>query len=222
MNKPTKIIIFSLTGLLAFSGAYFAGLALYLRAETPQRFEQAVARVEHPVSHVDLSTWQLEALLAIQDPNFFTHSGTDFGSGVMTTITQGLAKSFYFDGYEPGPGAKYRQSLLARFALDPVVSKEDQLDLFLGSVYLGHVGGGQAVRGFHQAADIFFQKTLGELTKEEYLALLATLPAPNLMGPHANPEANARQAARIGRLADGECSRAGMWHGHQVSCPEDV
>lgn len=222
MNKPLKIITFSITGLLVLSTAYFAGLIVYQRAETPHKYEFAVSQVKNPVSRSDLSDWQLEALLAIQDPQFFVHSGTDFSGGVMTTITQSLAKSLYFDNFKPGVAAKFKQSLLARFSLGPVISKEDQLDLFLGSVYLGHVGGGRAVNGFHEAANFYFQKTLTELTSAEFLSLLATLPAPNRIGPHADPEANALQAARIERLVNGECSRAGMWHGHRLNCPEDA
>lgn len=190
------------------------------RAETAETFARATLGVEHPVSHTELSDWQLEALLAIQDPNFYRHAGTDFGGGVMNTISQSLCKTLYFDDYRRGR-QKLRQSLLARFALDPVISKNDQLDLFLGSVYLGHVDG-QAVRGFRQGAAVHFGKSLDELAETEYLALLASLAAPNRIGPHADAEANAEQAGRIARLVNGECSRAGLLQGHRVLCPSDA
>ena len=217
MKAVAKLTLFLLAAPLLLALVYYTADAVHLRSKTPQLFEDAVAAVAHPVSRTELADWQRDALLAIQDPNFFRHDGTDFGGGVMTTITQALAKQLYFDGYERGV-AKIRQSVLARFALDAVIAKDDQLDLFLGSVYLGHVRGAP-VHGFREAAQVFFGKPLQDLRDDEFLALLATLPAPNRIGPHADPDANAEQARRIAMLVKGDCRRAGLWHGHRIDCP---
>ena len=217
MKSAAKLAMSLLFLPLLLGLVYYTADAIHLRSKTPRLFGDAMAAVAHPVSRTELVDWQRDALLAIQDPNFYRHNGTDFGGGVMTTITQALAKRMYFDGYERGV-AKIRQSVLARFALDPVISKDDQLDLFLGSVYLGHVRG-EPVHGFGEAAEVFFGKALQDLRDEEFLALLATLPAPNRIGPHADPDANAEQARRIALLINGDCRRAGLWHGHRIDCP---
>jgi membrane carboxypeptidase/penicillin-binding protein len=219
MKLRARIILGLLLAAPALAVAYYGFVAAEHHARTPELFRAAAASVTRPVTRDDLSERQLNALLAIQDPGFYRHGGTDFTGGVMTTISQALSKTLYFDGYRPGRDL-LRQSVLARFALDPVIPKDDQLDLFLGSVYLGHVGG-RPVRGFAQAAQIHFGKDLEALDDAEFMALLATLAAPNRLGPHADPAANAAQADRIARLAAGECERAGLWHGHRVECPND-
>ena len=46
----------------------------------------------------------------------------------MTTISQGLVKVLYFpSGFRPGI-AKIRQTLIAQYAFDASVSKQEQLD----------------------------------------------------------------------------------------------
>jgi membrane carboxypeptidase/penicillin-binding protein len=91
----------------------------------------------YPIDLSSLSSRQLEILLKVEDPRFFEHKGVDFstpGAGI-TTITQGLVKHLYFDQFRPGI-AKIRQTLIAVYVLNPLMSKEDQLRLFINTVYL--------------------------------------------------------------------------------------
>jgi membrane peptidoglycan carboxypeptidase len=123
-------------------------------------------------------------LLAIEDPAFTRHRGVDLetpGAG-MTTITQGLVKLIYFpNGFKQGV-AKVRQTLIAQHALDPLVSKNDQIQLFLNICYLSSKNG-QPIHGYAAAAQAYFGKSFAELTDEEFLSLVAMHIAPDSLKP---------------------------------------
>jgi membrane carboxypeptidase/penicillin-binding protein len=150
----------------------------------------------------DFSLDQLTILLSVEDPVFYTHRGYDFftpGAG-WTTITEGLVKWYYFDNYKPGL-AKIRQILIAAFVLDPVVSKDNQLRLFINKVYLGQIAG-RPVEGFASASRVYFHKEFSELGRDEYMALVAMIIAPETVNVIKQPDANAERVKRIAHLVD--------------------
>jgi len=161
-----------------------------------------------------LSEEQLAILLAVEDPEFFTHHGVDLrtpGAG-MTTITQGLVKFLYFDEFRPGI-AKVRQSLLA-IGFDWAIDKPTQLAIFLNSGNLG-THDEREVLGFDEAARSYFGKPFAELTRAEYVALVAMCVGPNAMNVATHPERNAERVHRIERLLAGACRPAGwrdVWY----------
>ena len=168
----------------------------------------ALASQSDALGVYDLTEEQLHILLAVQDPGFFDHAGTDFSGGTMTTITQALVKVYYFDQFKPG-FRKIEQSLIARYALDRLVSKEDQLVLFLNVSYLGTVDGHE-IHGFQDGALTYFGRSLGSLTGDEFIALVAMLAGPNHFNPVRNPKALERRVGQIQRLLAGECERGGL------------
>ncbi|EYT98417.1 hypothetical protein PA99_4389 [Pseudomonas aeruginosa PA99] len=100
----------------------------------------------------------------------------------MTTISQGLVKLLYFpDGFHQGL-AKIRQTLIAQYAFDALVPKNEQLELLLNIAYMGH-SGGSAIRGFPAAARRYFGKEFGTLSDAEFTSLVAMLIAPNAYIP---------------------------------------
>jgi len=68
----------------------------------------------------------------------------------------------YFEHFRQGL-PKIRQTLIARFALDPLVSKEDQLLLFVNEVHMGQVDG-QEVDGLVSTSQAYFGKHVSELS----------------------------------------------------------
>lgn len=157
-------------------------------------------------------------LLKIEDPNFYRHKGVDFstpGAG-MTTITQSLAKRFYFDRFRPG-FAKLEQSLIARFVLDPAMPKDRQLEAYLNHTYLGSPDG-KAIIGYADAARHYFGKEPGQLSDRQFLSLVAMTIAPNELDPQRNGEANAERVRRIERLLAGECQPRGLRDVRYESC----
>jgi membrane peptidoglycan carboxypeptidase len=160
----------------------------------------------YPLQLKDLSPWQQEALLKVEDPGFHHHGGVDFstpGQGI-TTLTQGLVKLLYFDKFQPGL-AKLRQTLIAALVLDPLVSKQDQLLLFINLVPMG----GQT-RGLAEAAQAYYHKPFAELSQDEYLALVGTIIAPATFNPQRYPQRNQERVARIKKLLGGEYKPKGL------------
>ena len=73
-------------------------------------------------------------MLTVQDPKFYEHSGYDFttpGAGV-TTITQAMTKYLYFKKFTKG-FKKIEQTLIAWLAITPMVTKDEQLTVFINT-----------------------------------------------------------------------------------------
>ena len=173
-------------------------IVLDARQRTPQILAQSYDTRPMPLTLQSFPPGYLDLLLAVQDPTFYNHRGVNFLArpGRMTTVTQSLVKSLYFERFEPGVVNKIRQTLIARYALDPMTSKEQQLTLFVNTVYLGSLNG-WPVNGFEQGALIYFGRSLDALTRDEYVSLLAMLDAPNALNVLTQPAANAERVAQL-------------------------
>jgi membrane carboxypeptidase/penicillin-binding protein len=163
---------------------YYLNEIRVARNETPALVAEAWQRYGKRLTLSDLSPDRRRVLLAVEDPAFFRHRGVDLytpGAG-MTTMTQGLVKLLYFPGgFEQGI-AKIRQTLIAEYALDALVSKDEQLELFLNMAYLG-TKNGKAVHGFAPAAQAYFGKEFAALSETEYQSLVAMFIAPDHLVP---------------------------------------
>lgn len=183
------------TVLIITIATYFVSAIVSARSSTPERIAIARSKIAVSLKATQLSDQQLKQLLKFQDENFFEHGGTDFSSGRITTITQGLVKFIYFENFKPGL-AKIKQSLIARFALNSLVSKDEQLNLFLSLAYLGNYNGVE-VRGFGQASQIYFGKQFSEISQDEYFSLLVMLSSPDGLNIKLEPTLNAERVAQL-------------------------
>ena len=151
-----------------------------------------------------------DALLAVEDSDFWTHGGIDFGgigraffrnlthSGPLhgaSTITQQLARDTYLTK-EQRWTRKIVEALLA-IKIEHALSKEQILEIYMNQIYLGN-----RAYGFAAAAERYYGKTLDKLGTAE-MALLIGLPKnPNGLNPAIYPErARRRQAVVLERLA---------------------
>ena len=147
-----------------------------------------------------LSFERQAALLKIEDPSFYSHRGVDFitpGAG-WTTITQNLAKHFYFDNFQQG-FMKIKQTLCAWLALDPLVDKQTQLTIYINTAYFGN-----GAVGLKDAAATYFDKEVSALTDDEFLSLIASLINPNELNIRDHPQENEQRVRRIHKLLSGE------------------
>jgi monofunctional glycosyltransferase len=153
--------------------------------------------------HTALSVAQFDAIVKVQDPTFRNHGGVEWPSPLTTTtITQSLVKRLFFNPFRPGI-QKLEQTLIAWMIVDPNISKNTQLHAFAQTAYFGHKDG-QAVIGFEAAAMAWFNAYLKELTNDQFLSLLAMLPAPNALAPGSAQ--SAERVVRIKRLLSGKCN----------------
>ncbi len=140
----------------------------------------------------------VNAFIAAEDQRFFSHPGIDVfgiarairnnfsGGGKLqggSTITQQVAKNFFFSS-EQRFERKVKEMILS-FRIERAYTKDKILELYLNQIFLGRQAYGVAA-----AAQIYFNKSLEELTVAE-AAFLAALPqAPSRF----NPEKNSRVA----------------------------
>jgi len=204
MKRKIRIGLILIAIMIAGTISYFTFVIIKARSDTPGTISAALHSKNIVLKKTDLSSWQLNVLLAVEDPGFYHHTGVDLttpGAGA-TTITQGLVKLLYFNDFTPGFD-KVKQTLIARYVLDPSVSKDDQLVLFINNVYLGNYDGKQVV-GLSNAANIYYHKTIAQLTEDEYISVIAMIIAPNNFHIINKPEQNSERVMRIKKLVSGE------------------
>lgn len=199
-------IVLAVVVLAALIG-YEAFALVRAKARTPAALAAVAVR---EVRLQDIPPARIAAFLAVDDPGFWRHHGVDFqtpGQG-MTTLTQSLVKRMYFEHFRPG-FPKIEQDLIARFVLDPAMSKTDQLEVAIDYSYMGHLDGREII-GFPAAARAYYGKDLRALTDREFLGLVALLNAPDALDPRRHPAANAERVVRIERLLAGLCRPRGL------------
>src|SRR3954452_20309812 len=156
---------------------------------TPVQTFARERRVE--LSYDEYPPLVVHAFLSAEDKAFFKHHGIDFpglvgavadftaksvtGGGRAkggSTITQQVAKYLLKDS-SYNIGRKVREAILA-FRLESTLSKEQILELYLNSIFLG-----RNAYGVQSAARAYFDKDVNELTLPEaaYLAVLPKAPA---------------------------------------------
>ncbi len=192
--------------LLALMCAYYAIEVWKARTYTTETLLPKLKDTVYPLTLADLTPRQRGILLKVQDPAFYSHGGVDLttpGAG-LTTITQALVKILYFEKFHPGV-AKIRQTLIAAYALDPLVGKDEQLRLFINLIGLG-----EGTHGFEEGARHYFGKDFRGLDEDQYLALVAMIIAPRNFSLSQHPERNRERVARIKRLVAGEYQPKGL------------
>ncbi|HEY1149505.1 MAG TPA: transglycosylase domain-containing protein, partial [Pseudoduganella sp.] len=160
------------------------------------------------VSIKDVPDMMKKTILAIEDTRFYEHGGIDwiralgaaranlaggFRQGA-STITMQVARNFFLSR-EKVVSRKLTEILLA-YKIEAALSKDQILELYMNQIYLG-----QRSFGFAGAAQVYFGKSLKELSIAE-IAMLAGLPKnPSRHNPISNPKrAKARQQVVLARV----------------------
>ncbi|WP_422006668.1 transglycosylase domain-containing protein [Pyruvatibacter mobilis] len=166
-------------------------------------------RQEENVPLHEMPPYLVHAVLAMEDKRFYRHWGVDI-LGVLraaranfvanriveggSTITQQLARNLYLDASREF-GRKAQEAALA-FWLEQQLSKDEILELYLNRIYLG-----AGAYGVEAASQVYFRKSVRELTLSE-AALIAGLPkAPAQLSPARDLQlAHERAALVLDRL----------------------
>lgn len=182
------------------------GRLLYQIADTDMGINQVVPLQELP-------DCMIQATLATEDANFYSHPGVDIqgvaralwinvkGGEVMaggSTITQQVARNLLFDPAQRAERSlrrKLREGVLA-LQLTWTYSRDEILSIYLNQTYYGNLA-----YGVEAASRAHFGKHAADLTLAE-CAMLAGLPqAPGQYDPLTNPDAaKERQAVVLGLM----------------------
>lgn len=223
MARVLKVSLTAVAAIVLLYGIYLVSELFQARALTRKVIIPSLTAANLTLSKADLSSRQLEILLTVEDPTFFSHHGIDLrtpGAG-LTTITQSLVKILYFDHFKPGL-AKIKQSLLAFFVLDPMISKDDQLKLYLNRMFLGTDANNQPIIGFQNAAQVYFNKDFQDLTEDETIAIVAMIIAPQVFHIKNRPQLSQERVARIKKLLTGEYQPKGLFDMYYGPMPPEV
>jgi membrane carboxypeptidase/penicillin-binding protein len=203
-----KLIFLALITVCLITVGYYAWELVDARYIKGRSYVESV--LESPamaLTSKDLSPGKLKILLTVQDPGFFQHKGVDFstpGNG-WTTLTQSVCKFIYFDNFKPGI-RKIKQTLLARYALNELASKDEQITMYLNLVWFD-----DGVRGFAAAARHFYAKPFARLSDDEFTALMAMTALPRNLNPKTHPKANAERVRRIKAVLAGKYKPLGLF-----------
>ncbi len=136
-----------------------------------------------------------QAVLTAEDDRFYGHSGVDYLGIVRaalnnlsggprqgaSTITQQVARNFFLSSEQTLKRKAYE--ILLAWKIEHNLSKDQILEVYMNQIYLG-----QRSFGFSSAAQIYFGKSLQEISVAE-AAMLAGLPkAPSAYNPVVNPK----------------------------------
>lgn len=156
-----------------------------------------------PLSAIPLKMQQ--AVLAIEDQNFYLHPGVNpfttlaavvtniFGDKPYlvggSTITQQLARNFFLTEELAVEQAARRRSYARKaqewfisIVLERRASKDEILELYLNDVYLGQRGS-FAIHGVAQASRLFFGKDVSNLSLGEAALIAGIIQSPSSLSP---------------------------------------
>lgn len=149
-----------------------------------------------PVAIEDVPEHLKQAYIAAEDANFYDHHGFDI-KGIMramweivttgekqsggSTITQQLTRNVFLS-LDQTWSRKIKELFLS-VKLERTISKDEILELYLNKILLGHRAYGVAA-----AADVYYGKTLDQLTLAQMAMLAAPPKAPSRINPITSPE----------------------------------
>ena len=161
----------------------------------PDNFEDRVL-----VFYDDIPSSLIQALLAVEDRNYFSHAGIDL-RGVLralyqnilgrqleqggSTITQQLVKNFFLS-QERTLSRKVNEVIMA-LLMERHYSKEEILAAYINEVYLGQQGR-RSVHGFGTAAEFYFARPLNELRLPQIALLVAMVKGASYYNPRRHPQ----------------------------------
>lgn len=222
LGKAALLLLLLLLAYLAVAASW-AGASLH----------QLLVR-QPTVQAMPLSPRQLDILLRIEDPSFFSHHGLSLGDGQgVATISSAVARELFLYG----PGLEGMRGVLQGFyrgvfecckkvdfgrdamalVLDARVSKERQLALYVAGIYMGRREGRQ-VRGLEAAALAYLGKPLGQVDDDGMAQLVTMIRAPNALHPVRERTAYQARLARVRAVLAGRCRPAGWFDTEYAHC----
>jgi len=166
-----------------------------------------------PLSYDSIPNRMVEAVLAAEDDNFFEHNGIDYPGLVRATlhhlvsgdrsqgggtITMQLTRGIFLS-----PEKSYRRKLQEIFLslrIEHELTKQEILALYMNKMFLG-----QRAYGIAAAAEVYFGKTVDQLSLPEIALIAGTFRLPSRDNPVANPEfARQRRAYVLRRMREKE------------------
>ena len=166
-----------------------------------------------PLAFDAIPTQMVNAVLAAEDDRFFEHSGIDY-PGLIRAIARHLASGDRGEGGGTitmqltrgiflSPEKTYRRKLQEIFLalrIEQELTKQEILALYVNKMFLG-----QRAYGVGAASEVYFGKSVSQLTLPEIALIAGTFRLPSRDNPIANPElARQRRGYVLRRMREKE------------------
>ena len=165
-------------------------------------------RNRSPISYSDLPQHLIDAVIAVEDPDFFDHNGFDFTRHLFSpsqSISEQIVNNFYLH-FSENRIVSYLKKVFLVLQLERICSKEDILTLYLNTRYFG-----MTIVGIQQAVRTYFACNAKNLKVEESAVLVGMLKASTKFNPIRNPHLSLkrrnvilRQMQKYGMLGEKE------------------
>lgn len=163
------------------------------------------------ISYKDLPQDYINAVVAIEDRQFFQHSGVNV-RGILrallrnasegetqqggSSITQQLVKNFFLTSERTFK--RKSQEIMISLVLETKLKKEEIFQLYANEIFMGQ-NGSYSIHGVGEAAQVYFNKDVVNLNLQECAFLAGIIRGPSLYSPYRDPE---RAKARRNQVLD--------------------
>ena len=152
------------------------------------------------VHYSDIPQILVQAVISVEDKRFFQHSGFDpirivkaawvdlrehRSAQGASTLSQQLARSFWLD--QRKTFRRKLAELIITLQLEQRLSKQQIFEYYANQIDLGHRGSFD-VRGFGEAAEVYFGKDISRLTLPEAATLAGLIQRPSYFNPYRWPD----------------------------------
>lgn len=155
----------------------------------------------------------IDAIVATEDSKFFSHNGVDWArflkasalqllgrseAGGASTLTMQVSKNTYTSAEASGIKGiirKFTDVYISEFKIEPNYSKEEILEFYVNSYYLGN-----SSYGVEQASLTYFGKSAKDLNLAEAAMIAGLFQAPSTYNPYTNPEATEKRRLTVLKL----------------------
>ena len=160
----------------------------------------------------EMSPFLIDAVIATEDKNFYSHNGFDYRriAGAIlkdvktrrmaegaSTITQQYARNLYLT-FEKTWKRKINEALYA-YRMETFYEKDVILEGYLNTVYFGH-----GMYGVEAASKFYFGKSAKELTLEESATITAIAKGPSIYSPIENPKKSKERTLLVMSLMEAQ------------------
>ncbi|MBQ6860106.1 MAG: transglycosylase domain-containing protein [Clostridia bacterium] len=208
------ILVCILIVIMVCGTVVYKGYKMYSNAISEKSVQEMVLEIQEKESYTtieELPEIYIQAVLAVEDRRFYSHSGIDIISIARaikndivagefveggSTITQQLAKNVYFTQ------AKKLERKIAEvfmaFQIEKECDKDKILELYLNTSYFG-----EGCYTVYDASKRYFDKEPNEMTVEESTMLAGIPNAPSVYAPTVNPDlAKQRQRQVLDKMVE--------------------
>jgi len=220
MKKVIKIFLLIILVLAIFFTFFiiFNGYSVYKKAVNTMNIEEKVSKVMEKEDYIklnDLPKDYKNAVISVEDHRFYNHGAIDviaifraifsnIRSGEFleggSTITQQVAKNFYFISGDTNPVYRKIAEIFVANELEKKYEKDEILEFYVNTIYFG-----DGYYGIEEATNAYLNKSAKDMNLFEATMMAGIPNAPSVYAPTVNLDLTlSRQKKVISTMVENE------------------